>query len=87
VVQNDLASHKLTWTEAVKLAPNRPLWTNLEAVGNVWRLLILSLSLVAGTMLSERCMQKTTTGGALDVHRRSTAAWCCDLNLKTTEAI
>jgi len=25
-VQNDLDSHKLTWTETVKLAQNRPLW-------------------------------------------------------------
>ena len=45
-VQNDLESHKLTWTEAVNLAQNRPLW----------RLLATS-----GATHSHRCIPKMTT--------------------------
>jgi len=32
-VENDLDSHKLSWTEAVNLAPNRPLWRLLATSG------------------------------------------------------
>jgi len=44
IIDNDLDSHKLTWTEAVILAQNRPLW----------RLLATSAA-----MHSYRCMPKT----------------------------
>jgi len=32
-VQNDVDSHKLTWTEAVNLAQNQPLWRLLATSG------------------------------------------------------
>ena len=35
MVQNDLDSHRLSWTEAVDLAQNRPLWRLLATSGTM----------------------------------------------------